>query len=97
MAGAPELDADGRGGELLTDGVYARIRHPRYVAVTLGVIAWALFTNFLGMYLLIPISVAGLLLIASIEERELVRRFGEEYAAYRSRVPMFIPRFGADS
>ena len=94
LAGVPELDADGKGGKLLQEGLYARVRHPRYVAVLLGVIGWAMFTNYLAMYLLIPVSVLGLAGIAWFEERELARRFGAEYEDYRRRVPMFIPRFG---
>jgi protein-S-isoprenylcysteine O-methyltransferase Ste14 len=27
-----------------------------------------------------------------IEEPELIRRLGDEYAAYRRRTPMFLPR-----
>jgi protein-S-isoprenylcysteine O-methyltransferase Ste14 len=97
LAGAPELDADGKGGKLMSGGLYARMRHPRYVAVILGTIAWALFTNYLAMYVLVPVTVVGLLLVVTIEERELARRFGEEYARYRETVPMFIPRFGANA
>ncbi len=95
LAGVPELDPSGHGGELLSEGLYARIRHPRYVAVMLGTVSWALFTNFLAMYLVVPVTALGLLAIARLEERELVDRFGEEYEAYRRRVPMFIPRLGA--
>ena len=95
LAGVPELDADGKGGTLLHDGLYARMRHPRYVAIILGTTAWALFTNYVGMYVLIAVTVVGLAGIARLEERELIGRFGEEYAAYRRRVPMFIPRFGS--
>lgn len=95
LSGVPELDPDGKGGTLLTEGLYARVRHPRYVAVLLGIIAWALFTNYLAVYALIPVSTLGLVLVVTMEERELARRFGEEYLAYRSRVPMFIPRFGS--
>lgn len=94
LTGVPELDADGRGGTLMDDGLYATVRHPRYVAVSLGVLAWALFTNYLAMYVLVPITMIGLAAVIGFEERELARRFGAAYADYRSRVPMFIPRFG---
>lgn len=94
LAGAPELEADGRGGSLMHEGLYARMRHPRYVAVILGTIGWALFANYVGVYVLIPVTIVGLWMIASMEERELVRRFGDEYVEYRRRVPMFIPRLG---
>jgi protein-S-isoprenylcysteine O-methyltransferase Ste14 len=92
MAGVPELDRSGKGGKLLDTGLYARIRHPRYLAVTLGTVAWALFANYLAVYVFIPLLVIGLVAIAWFEERELVERFGEEYVQYRSSVPMIIPR-----
>lgn len=96
LAGVPELDPDGKGGRLMTGGLYSRMRHPRYVAVILGTVGWALFTNYLAMYILVGVTVAGLVLVVSLEERELARRFGEPYREYRNRVPMFIPRFGSD-
>jgi protein-S-isoprenylcysteine O-methyltransferase Ste14 len=97
LAGAPELEKGGKGGTLLAEGLYARMRHPRYTGVILGVSAFALFTNYLAVYLLIPISALGLALIVRLEERELAERFGEEYARYRARVPMFFPRLRGES
>ncbi|MDX1393541.1 MAG: isoprenylcysteine carboxylmethyltransferase family protein [Gemmatimonadota bacterium] len=97
LAGSPELDADGKGGQLLAEGLYARVRHPRYAAILFGVVAWALFSNYLATYLLIPITLVALMAIVTIEERELAIRFGEDYEEYRRRVPMFIPRFGRDA
>ena len=77
------------GGRLLTEGVYSRVRHPRYVAVLIGLISVALFSNYLALYLLLPIGAAGLYVIVRLEERELLERFGDEYETYRDRVPMF--------
>jgi len=94
LAGVPELEGDGKGGKLMHEGLYSQIRHPRYVAVTLGMLGWALFTNYLAMYVLVPITALGLAGIVAFEERELARRFGPEYEEYRRRVPMFIPRLG---
>jgi protein-S-isoprenylcysteine O-methyltransferase Ste14 len=91
FVGVPELSARGDGGRLLTEGVYGRVRHPRYVAVLLGLISTALFSNYLAPYVLIPVGAAGLWLIVRLEERELVERFSNEYETYRERVPMFVP------
>ena len=93
LAGVPELDADGKGGKLLDTGLYARVRHPRYLAVTLGQIAWAFFTNYLAMYALIPIIALGLAAIAWFEERELEERFGQAYVEYRRARPHDHPAF----
>lgn len=95
MAGAPELEADGKGGELLDQGLYARMRHPRYVAVLVGMMSWAFFTNYLAVYVMVPLLALALAVIAVLEERELVERFGEAYERYRARTPMFIPRLGS--
>jgi protein-S-isoprenylcysteine O-methyltransferase Ste14 len=44
--------------------------------------------------LLVVLALAGLLLayIRSVEEREMVARFGAEYRAYRQRTPFLVPR-----
>ncbi len=93
VQGLPELTATpGAPGELATDGVYARLRHPRYVAVVLNLTAWALLTNYLAAYALVGLTVVAVLLIVPLEERELTARFGDVYRRYRELVPAFVPR-----
>jgi protein-S-isoprenylcysteine O-methyltransferase Ste14 len=92
LVGVPELAPDGKGGEIITQGIYGRIRHPRYVAVWLGTVAVALFTNYLAVYILALAIIPALYLVVVLEEKELRDRFGLEYAAYSERVPRFIPR-----
>jgi protein-S-isoprenylcysteine O-methyltransferase Ste14 len=94
LVGVPELAADGLGGELITEGIYGRIRHPRYVAVWLGTVAFALFTNYLAVYVLAMALLPALYLVVVLEERELRDRFGEQYIAYSKYVPRIIPRRG---
>ena len=91
LAGVPELDADGSGGKLLNQGIYAVIRHPRYVEIALGTLAYAAFANYLGGYILALLTIPGIHAIVVIEEKELAERFGEEYEAYRASVPRYIP------
>lgn len=92
LAGVPELAPDPRGAGLLTEGIYGRIRHPRYVEFTLALVGWSLFVNYAGLYLITALSILALYLIVLIEERELHQRFGPAYADYSARVPRFIPR-----
>lgn len=94
LAGAPELEQGGKGGKLLTEGLYARSRNPRYIEAILGVFAYAAFSNYLGAYLVAVGSVPVVHLIVILEERELRDRFGEEYEAYMARVPRYVPRRG---
>ena len=58
----------------------------------LGIAAFAMFANYLGSYILLPLSVVGLYVITVLEERELRARFGDEYVKYSARVPRFFPR-----
>jgi protein-S-isoprenylcysteine O-methyltransferase Ste14 len=92
LAGTPELSPEGHGIALLTEGIYGRIRHPRYVEFTLALIGWSLFANYAGLYVVAALAIVALYLIVRIEERELRDRFGPAYAEYSARVPRFIPR-----
>ena len=76
----------------------AQIPVPRSRAIivlttfTLALVGWALFANYLGLYLITALTMAALYLIVLLEERELRERFGPAYADYSARVPRFIPR-----
>ena len=94
LAGLPELSPDNHAGELLDTGIYARIRHPRYVSVAFGMLAAAIFCNYQSLWIATVLMFPALYGIVLLEERELVDRFGEAYADYARRVPRFIPRFG---
>jgi protein-S-isoprenylcysteine O-methyltransferase Ste14 len=95
LVGVPELARDGRGGVLLSEGIYGRARHPRYASVMLGITAFALFANYLASYILLPLSAVGLYFVTVLEERELRARFGEEYVKYSERA--FLVRAGSHS
>ncbi len=94
LAGAPELSEGEDHGAMLSEGIYARIRHPRYLEFLLGSVAWALWLNFSGVYWMTVVAIAGIFVIVPIEEKELKDRFGEDYVEYCERVPRFIPRLG---
>ena len=81
-------------GRLLDEGIYARVRHPRYAAVMIGVWGWAMMSNHGTSYLMAAALVPALLGVIHFEEKELVERFGDDYRAYRERVPALFPRSG---
>jgi protein-S-isoprenylcysteine O-methyltransferase Ste14 len=92
LAGLPQVSAQEYPGILLTEGIYGKLRHPRYVEVVLWVLGYALVTNFLALYIATVLTVPALLLIVLLEERELEERFGNAWRDYAARVPRFFPR-----
>jgi protein-S-isoprenylcysteine O-methyltransferase Ste14 len=95
LLGLPELAPDTHPGRLLTDGVYAHMRHPRYVQMLLAILGWALLSNYVAGYVALLVTMAAVAVVIPLEERELAERFGAAYEAYRRRVPALIPRWGA--
>jgi protein-S-isoprenylcysteine O-methyltransferase Ste14 len=91
LSGIPELSKDDP-GRLLTEGIYARTRNPRYLEVLSFVLAYAAFANHVGTWVLWALCFPTLHLVVLLEERELRDRFGAEYDEYCRRVPRYIPR-----
>jgi len=92
LVGVPEVEADQSGRKLLDQGIYARVRHPRYVGVISGTLAMTLFANYLALWIMWPATIVSLYVIATLEERELIVSLGPKYEEYRERVPMFVPK-----
>jgi protein-S-isoprenylcysteine O-methyltransferase Ste14 len=91
QAGVPELTGSQAAG-LLTEGIYSRIRHPRYVETMLWIIGYALFTNYLAVYLAFCLMLPLIHAVVLLEEKELKARFGQAYEEYCRRVPRYIPK-----
>lgn len=80
--------------KLVTWGIYARCRNPSIHGKLLGVLAVGFWINSPSFCLvLVPLLLAGSL-IEKVWRQEpvLIEIFGQEYEAYRKRVPLFIPR-----
>ena len=93
QVGLPELAPERHPTALITDGVYAHLRHPRYVAAGLAFASLALVANHVGPYVVALLFVPLIHGVVLLEERELRQRFGAEYDAYSSRVPRYLPNF----
>ncbi len=92
LFGVPELAPGGRVQVLLTEGVYGRVRHPRYLETILGFAGYACLSNYLAAYGVALFVLVGILILIPMEERELVERFGAHYEEYQRQVPALIPR-----
>lgn len=96
LVGVPELSNDDS-GELLTDGIYAHSRNPRYVNIIIATLGLALVLNYPVVYLTTALLVPGLFVVVLFEEREMRARFGEPYERYCQEVPRFLPKLGQGS
>ena len=78
---------------LVTDGPYARIRHPLYVGEIIHLFGIAILSATpVGLWLYVP-SVVLQVVRAKIEERKFLRTI-PEYAAYKARTGFLWPRLG---
>lgn len=76
------------GGGLDTGGVLNVVRHPWYLGVFL--LLWAHNIELRDLVINLVLS-AYLVVGAFLEERKLVREFGDRYRDYQRQVSMFIP------
>ena len=97
LLGLPEIAPDRYPRRLVTDGLYGRLRHPRYVQFLTALVGYALIANYLASYLVVALWVPGIYVIVLLEERELRAHFGEAYENYCRRVPRFVPRLTSRS
>jgi protein-S-isoprenylcysteine O-methyltransferase Ste14 len=84
--------------KLVTTGPYRYTRNPMAFGTFLCYFALALYLNSIPvvvfLIILLPLALAY---IRRWEERRLAADFGEKFAEYRKRVPMFFPRFPSRS
>ena len=85
-----------RGHELVTHGVYRRVRHPMYAAIFLFSLAQALL---LGNGVAGPSAFVTFAVLYAVrvprEEALMIERFGPEYRAYQERTGRLLPRRSA--
>ncbi len=80
-------------GQLVTTGIYARIRHPQYFGLFLITVGMLIQWPTLITLLMWPILTYAYYRLALREEREVSGKFREEYGEYKKVVPAFVPRF----
>lgn len=84
-------------GGLVTNGPYARVRHPQYsglfIVMTGMLIQWPTIITAV----MFPVLVYVYYRLSKKEEEDMRRSFGDRYRIYMEKTPMFIPKSrGAD-
>ncbi len=69
--------------------LYKRVRHPIYVGWT--IIVWATPVMTVAHLVFALMCTAYILVGIHLEEKDLEKEFGDDYLAYKEKVPMLIP------
>lgn len=80
--------------KLATGGVYARMRHPQYVAFILIMFGFLLQWPTLLTLAMFPILVYMYVRLAKSEEKVAETEFGEAWRRYAIQTPRFWPKWG---
>ncbi|MDX2144147.1 MAG: isoprenylcysteine carboxylmethyltransferase family protein [Rhodospirillaceae bacterium] len=81
-----------RAHRLATTGLYARLRHPQYVAFVLIMFGFLLQWPTLLTLAMFPVLVAMYVRLALREEEDARREFGDAYDRWAAITPRFVPR-----
>ncbi len=78
--------------ELVTEGIYARVRHPLYLATILLFIGLMLIYPF-PQVIVFALSLSAYTLIgAYFEEKKLILHYGDRYLDYRKQAGFILPK-----
>jgi protein-S-isoprenylcysteine O-methyltransferase Ste14 len=81
--------------ELITDGLYSRIRHPLYLATILAFVAIALIYPFSIVLTFVAFMSLYTLIGAYFEERKLIKHYGTVYLEYKKRAGFILPKLAS--
>lgn len=79
-------------GELVTNSIYAYIRHPQYTGFMLITLAMIFEWATLSLLIMWPLLMIIYYRLAKKEEADMEVEFGRQYAEYRRTTGMFLPR-----
>lgn len=80
--------------KLAVTGIYARIRHPQYVAFIAIMLGFLLQWPTLPTLVMFPILTYMYIKLSLKEEAIAEKEFGEQWQKYAAITPRFIPRLG---
>jgi protein-S-isoprenylcysteine O-methyltransferase Ste14 len=72
---------------LITNGMHGRVRHPIYLAHLCCLLGLAISSGLVAVYALVAFALVTGIFLIRFEDKELERRFGEEFRSYQARIP----------
>lgn len=79
--------------KLITTGVYKNIRHPMYSAHLIWALAQAMILpNWIAGFSFMIVLIPHIFIRMGVEERFLIKQFGDKYQAYIKRSGRLLPR-----
>ncbi|MHA2060144.1 MAG: methyltransferase family protein [Candidatus Ranarchaeia archaeon] len=86
-----------RAPELITTNLYARIRHPLYLAAILVLIGLVMLYPF-SRIVIFSISLIGYVLVgAYLEEQKLIKVYGDKYLEYKKHAGFMLPKWTSNT
>ena len=92
LGGLPEILQGGNQQRLVTTGIRSHLRHPVYLGHLCEMLAWSAGTGLAVCWALTAFAIVTGAVMIKMEDKELEKRFGQEYRHYRSRVPALLPK-----
>ena len=82
--------------KLITTGLYSQIRNPMLLGWIIMLFGVGILLDSMSLiFIFTPLFILlNILYLKTIEEKEMEKKFSEEYLSYRKSVPMFIPKLG---
>ena len=77
-------------GELITHGLYSRVRHPFYSGFLVFVVGFLIYYLSIEAIMLAIISFSGIFFFIPREEASLIEKYGRSYLEYMNKVPWKI-------
>jgi methanethiol S-methyltransferase len=78
---------------VVASGIYAHLRHPQYLGLTLFAFGWLLHWPTVPALVLFPFITAAYVLASFREEAWMLKHFPEEYRAYMQTTGFYLPTF----
>lgn len=78
--------------KIIKEGIYGYLRHPYYLSIMIEVVSIAMVANSIAaLFLAICIYCPLVFLRIYFEEQEIIRRVGQDYLDYKTKVMALLP------